>query len=265
LSSDSVTVQGDGPPHSTARPDRPDELFPEFLSAADFACNLKAAIVAAEEVFEARGLRLPVMISVTVTDKSGRTLSGHTIDAFWVSIAHARPFSVGINCARGARDMRPYLAELAGIADCYISCHPNAGLPNAFGAYDEQPNDTGSYLREFAESGFVNIVGGCCGTTPEHIAAIARGVAGLHELSTTEDTKDTEEVKTQIFLVSSVSLWWKVHPPGPRDAYDPPRLELDDRRWTNVTGSERFCALIRGEHNGGDPGGPRSGGAVART
>ena len=141
--------------------------------------NAKAGIVAIEEVFEEKGVRLPLMISVTITDRSGRTLSGQTIDAFWVSIAHARPFSVGINCALGARDMRPYLAELARIAGCYVSCYPNAGLPNAFGEYDEQPQDTGSYLREFASAGFVNIVGGCCGTTPEHIAAIARGVEGL--------------------------------------------------------------------------------------
>src|SRR5438034_806719 len=119
------------------------------------------------------------MISVTVTDRSGRTLSGQTIDAFWVSVRHAQPFSVGINCALGARDMRPYLAELAQLADCFVSCHPNAGLPNAFGLYDEQPHQTASYLAEFATSGFVNIVGGCCGTTPEHIAAIAKAVEGL--------------------------------------------------------------------------------------
>src|SRR6266516_6611126 len=119
------------------------------------------------------------MISVTITDQSGRTLSGQTIDAFWVAIAHARPFSVGLNCALGAQQMRPYLAELARIADCFISCYPNAGLPNAFGQYDEQPDDTGRYLREFAASGFLNIVGGCCGTTPEHIRAIANGVEGI--------------------------------------------------------------------------------------
>src|SRR5580765_7426322 len=116
--------------------------------------NVKAAIVAIEELYEERRTpidrRLPLMISVTITDRSGRTLSGQTIDAFWVSIAHAKPFSVGINCALGARDMRPYLAELARIADCYVSCYPNAGLPNAFGAYDEQPGETGGYLREFA-------------------------------------------------------------------------------------------------------------------
>src|SRR4029077_6143513 len=141
--------------------------------------NAKAGIVAIENVFAEKGVRLPLMISVTVTDRSGRTLSGQTIDAFWISMAHARPFSVGINCALGARDMRPYMAELSRVADCYISCYPNAGLPNAFGQYDERPQDTGGYLQEFAESGFVNIVGGCCGTTPEHIAAIGAAVAAL--------------------------------------------------------------------------------------
>src|SRR6266851_5582330 len=138
--------------------------------------NAKAGIVAIEEVFEEKGVRLPLMISVTITDRSGRTLSGQTIDAFWVSIEHARPFSVGVNCALGARDMRPYVAELSRLADCYISCYPNAGLPNAFGEYDEQPAETGGYLREFATSGFVNIVGGCCGTTPDHIRDIAAAV-----------------------------------------------------------------------------------------
>jgi 5-methyltetrahydrofolate--homocysteine methyltransferase len=145
--------------------------------------NAKAAIVALEEVYDERRTpideRAPLMISVTVTDLSGRTLSGQTIDAFWASVSHARPFSVGTNCALGARDMRPYLAELSRIAECYVTCYPNAGLPNAFGQYDEQPADTGRYLHEFATSGFVNIVGGCCGTTPDHIAAIAKGVDGL--------------------------------------------------------------------------------------
>ena len=141
--------------------------------------NAKAGIVAIEEVFEERGVRLPLMISVTITDRSGRTLSGQTIDAFYASIAHARPFSVGINCALGARDMRPYVAELARIAECYVTCYPNAGLPNAFGEYDELPSDTGGYLEEFARSGFVNVVGGCCGTTPDHIAAIADAVRDL--------------------------------------------------------------------------------------
>ena len=141
--------------------------------------NAKAGIVAIENVFEEMGVRLPLLISVTITDRSGRTLSGQTLDAFYTSIRHARPFSVGINCALGARDMRPYLAELARIAECYVSSYPNAGLPNAFGEYDERPDETGALLRDFAESGFANILGGCCGTTPEHITAIARAVEGV--------------------------------------------------------------------------------------
>jgi 5-methyltetrahydrofolate--homocysteine methyltransferase len=141
--------------------------------------NAKAAIVAIENVFEEKGVRLPLMISVTITDRSGRTLSGQTLDAFYVSIRHARPFSVGINCALGARDMRPYLADLARIAECYVSSYPNAGLPNAFGQYDEHPDETGGLLRDFAASGFVNILGGCCGTTPDHIRAVAAAVDGI--------------------------------------------------------------------------------------
>ena len=141
--------------------------------------NAKAALVAIRDLFDERGIELPLMISVTITDRSGRTLSGQTIDAFYVSIAHAGPLSVGINCALGARDMRPYLADLAGVADCYVSCYPNAGLPNAFGEYDELPDETGALLGEFATSGFVNIVGGCCGTTPDPIRAIAQAVSGV--------------------------------------------------------------------------------------
>jgi 5-methyltetrahydrofolate--homocysteine methyltransferase len=141
--------------------------------------NAKAGIVAIENVFEEKGVRLPVMISVTITDKSGRTLSGQTLDAFYVSIRHAKPFSVGINCALGARDMRPYIAELAELAECYVSVYPNAGLPNAFGQYDELPDETGGLLRDFVASSFANIVGGCCGTTPDHIAAVRRAVEGL--------------------------------------------------------------------------------------
>ena len=132
----------------------------------------KAALVAIENVFEEVGVRLPLIISVTVTDRSGRTLSGQTLDAFYVSIRHAKPFSVGINCALGARDMRPYLAELARLSECYVTSYPNAGLPNAFGEYDELPAETAGLLRDFASSGFVNILGGCCGTTPDHIKAI---------------------------------------------------------------------------------------------
>jgi 5-methyltetrahydrofolate--homocysteine methyltransferase len=115
---------------------------------------------------------------VTITDASGRTLSGQTVGAFYNSIRHAKPFSVGINCALGGRAMRPYVEELASLADCYVTCYPNAGLPNAFGGYDETPADMAEVLGEFAASGFVNLVGGCCGSTPAHIAAIAAAVRG---------------------------------------------------------------------------------------
>jgi 5-methyltetrahydrofolate--homocysteine methyltransferase len=138
--------------------------------------NSKAALFAVESIFEERGYRVPVMISVTITDASGRTLSGQTIGAFYNSVRHARPFSVGINCALGGRAMRPYVEELASLAECYVTCYPNAGLPNAFGGYDESPDDMSSVLAEFATSGFVNLVGGCCGSTPAHIAAIAAAV-----------------------------------------------------------------------------------------
>ncbi|HVU32708.1 MAG TPA: homocysteine S-methyltransferase family protein [Opitutaceae bacterium] len=142
--------------------------------------NAKAALFAIEQVFENRGAaaRVPVMISVTITDASGRTLSGQTIGAFYHSIAHAKPFSVGINCALGGAAMRPYVEELARIAECYVSCYPNAGLPNAFGGYDESPSDMADVLGDFAASGWVNLVGGCCGSTPAHIAAIAEAVRG---------------------------------------------------------------------------------------
>ncbi|BET65246.1 hypothetical protein ASA1KI_01640 [Opitutales bacterium ASA1] len=141
--------------------------------------NAKAALFAIESVFETRGQRVPVMVSVTITDASGRTLSGQTLSAFYHSIRHARPFSVGINCALGGREMRPYIEELAGIAECAVTCYPNAGLPNAFGAYDETPAQMAAVIRDFAAQGWVNLVGGCCGSTPEHIAAIAAAVRGL--------------------------------------------------------------------------------------
>jgi len=141
--------------------------------------NAKAALFALAALFDEFGFRLPVMISVTITDASGRTLSGQTIEAFYASIAHARPFSVGINCALGGRQMRPYLEELSGLAACYVTCYPNAGLPNAFGGYDETPADMAGVLGEFAANGWLNLVGGCCGSTPAHIAAIAAAVGGL--------------------------------------------------------------------------------------
>lgn len=141
--------------------------------------NAKAALYAVEEVFEARGGRLPVMISGTITDASGRTLSGQTAEAFYASVAHGKPLSVGLNCALGAKDLREHVETLARVADGYVSAHPNAGLPNAFGEYDETPEEMAATLKEFAESGLLNLVGGCCGTTPAHIKAIAEAVSGI--------------------------------------------------------------------------------------
>ena len=141
--------------------------------------NAKAALFAVEGLFEETGTRLPVMVSATIADASGRTLSGQTVEAFYASIAHARPFSVGINCSLGGRAMRPHVEELSRIAECFVTCYPNAGLPNAFGGYDETPAEMAAVLADFAASGWVNLVGGCCGSTPAHIEAICRAVRGL--------------------------------------------------------------------------------------
>ena len=141
--------------------------------------NAKAGIVAAEEVFVEKGVRLPVMISGTITDLSGRTLSGQTPEAFWYSVRHARPLGVGLNCALGAREMRAHIAELSRIADTLICAYPNAGLPNEFGEYDESPEAMAAMLGEFARAGLVNMVGGCCGTTPDHVRAIVAAVEGV--------------------------------------------------------------------------------------
>jgi len=140
--------------------------------------NAKAALFAIDALFEARGQRLPIMVSGTITDASGRTLSGQTTEAFWNSVRHAQPLAVGLNCALGAALMRPYIEEMARVADTFVSCYPNAGLPNPMSetGYDEAPETTARLLGDFAREGFVNIVGGCCGTTPEHIRAIAAAV-----------------------------------------------------------------------------------------
>ena len=148
--------------------------------------NAKAAIFALDELMEARGERLPVIISGTVTDASGRILSGQTVEAFWHSVRHARPLAVGLNCALGAALMRPYIEDLARVAgDTFVSCYPNAGLPNPMSetGFDETPPVTGSLMEDFARSGFLNIAGGCCGTTPEHIAEIARRVSAYRPRS----------------------------------------------------------------------------------
>jgi 5-methyltetrahydrofolate--homocysteine methyltransferase len=189
--------------------------------------NAKAAIAAAFDAFDRTGVELPLMLSVTITDQSGRTLSGQTVDAFWTSVAHAKPLSVGLNCSLGAREMRPYLAELARLADTFVSCYPNAGLPNAFGEYDEQPEQTSSLLRQFALDGLVNIVGGCCGTTPDHIRAIAAAVEGLEPRSVAEPA----ETPTRYAGLETLTI----RPDS--------NFQLIGER-TNVAGSARFRRLI---------------------
>ena len=192
--------------------------------------NLKAAIFALEKFFDAYGKRIPVMLSVTITDASGRTLSGQTISAFWSSVRHARPLSVGINCALGAREMRPYIEELSKIADCYISCYPNAGLPNPLSdtGYDEKPADTSRQLEEFAESKFINMVGGCCGTTPDHIRAIADAVRGMPPRVIPKVPSATRLSGLEPFTLA-----------GERTSF----VMVGER--TNVTGSPRFAQLIK--------------------
>jgi 5-methyltetrahydrofolate--homocysteine methyltransferase len=153
--------------------------------------NAKAAIFAIKKYFhDTNKSELPIMISGTITDASGRTLSGQTLEAFYISVMHANPLSIGLNCALGAHEMRPHIEELSQIASCYVSAYPNAGLPNAMGEYDENPEDTGHYLEEWAKEGWVNIVGGCCGTTPDHIKHIADHVKKLQprELPVVEET-----------------------------------------------------------------------------
>lgn len=154
--------------------------------------NAKAAIFAIKKYFRehADKERKEIMISGTITDASGRTLSGQTLEAFYHSVMHARPLSIGLNCALGAKEMRPHIEELSQIASCYVSAYPNAGLPNAMGEYDEKPEDTAHYLEDWAKEGYVNIVGGCCGTTPEHIQHIAKHVKKISPRKLPETTKE---------------------------------------------------------------------------
>jgi 5-methyltetrahydrofolate--homocysteine methyltransferase len=141
--------------------------------------NAKAGIMAAKEAARASGRDVPLMISMTITDLSGRNLSGHTVEAFWHAVRHARPLTIGLNCSFGAQQLRPHVQALAGIADTLIRAYPNAGLPNELGAYDELPEQTAAFVRDWAEQGLVNILGGCCGSTPAHISAIAKAVQGI--------------------------------------------------------------------------------------
>jgi 5-methyltetrahydrofolate--homocysteine methyltransferase len=188
--------------------------------------NAKAALFAIDTWQSAHDIRLPVMISGTITDQSGRTLSGQTAEAFWHSVMHARPLSIGLNCALGARALRPYVQELSRVAPAYLSTHPNAGLPNEFGGYDETPETMATVLREFAEHGFLNIVGGCCGTTPAHIRAIAEAVAGL-------PPRVRPEPPSRLRLSGLEPL-----------TVGPDTLFVNIGERTNVTGSRRFASLI---------------------
>ncbi|HEX3036738.1 MAG TPA: methionine synthase, partial [Thermodesulfobacteriota bacterium] len=194
--------------------------------------NLKAAIFAIEKFFDEHPYCLPVMLSVTITDASGRTLSGQTVEAFWYSVMHAKPLSVGINCALGAKEMRPYMEELSKIAECYTSCYPNAGLPNPLSdtGYDETPEDTSHFLEDFARSGFINIVGGCCGTTPEHIRAISQKLRNIPPRKVPKLNQATR--------ISGLE-------PLKIEGNPAPFIMIGER--TNVTGSPKFAQLIKAD------------------
>ncbi|MCL6236914.1 methionine synthase [Acinetobacter sp. ANC 5033] len=192
--------------------------------------NCKAAIFAVKEVFNQIGYELPLMISGTITDASGRTLTGQTAEAFWNSVRHGDLLSIGFNCALGADAMRPHVKTIADVADTYVSAHPNAGLPNAFGGYDETPEQTAAFIKEFAESGLINITGGCCGTTPDHIRAIANAVKDIAPRQVPETKPACRLSGLEPFNITEDSLFVNV---GER---------------TNVTGSKKFLRLIREEN-----------------
>jgi len=189
--------------------------------------NAKAAIFAIDQFAEKMGLRFPVIISGTITDASGRTLSGQTVEAFWISVKHARPLAVGLNCALGAAEMRPYIAELSRTADCYISCYPNAGLPNEFAEYDQHPDEMAPLVTEFVKSGYINILGGCCGTTPEHIAAMVAATAKLAPRKRPAKIPQTAFSGLEPLVIKEDSLF----------------INIGER--TNVTGSRNFARLIK--------------------
>ena len=191
--------------------------------------NAKAAVFACEEVFDEIGYCLPIMISGTITDASGRTLSGQTTEAFWNSLRHAKPILIGLNCALGAQELRPYVAELARVADTYVSAHPNAGLPNEFGEYDQTPDEMAAIVREFGESGFLNVVGGCCGTTPEHISALYDALKDLPPRQIPEIEPACRLSGLEPFTIKSDSLF----------------VNIGER--CNVTGSARFKRLVMEE------------------
>lgn len=189
--------------------------------------NAKAAIFAIDRLAEERGISIPTMLSGTITDASGRTLSGQTAEAFWISIKHARPFCVGLNCALGAKEMRPHIASISKAANCFVHAYPNAGLPNELGAYDQGPSEMQEYIRDFAASGLVNIIGGCCGTTPDHIKAMAEAVKGLSTREVSQGEQLTSLSGLEPLIIREETNFVNV---GER---------------TNVTGSARFSKLIK--------------------
>jgi len=189
--------------------------------------NAKAALYAIDVLFEERGRTLPIMISGTITDASGRTLSGQTVEAFYISISHMPILSIGLNCALGAEEMRPHLEDLSGISDCFVSAYPNAGLPNEFGEYDQEPEEMRNYIREFASSGLVNMIGGCCGTTPDHIKLMAEAVAGLPARKPSKRSEYAMLSGLEPLVIRPETNFVNV---GER---------------TNVTGSRKFARLIK--------------------
>ena len=189
--------------------------------------NAKAALFAVDKAMEDKATQLPIMVSGTITDASGRTLSGQTVDAFWISMSHMPIFSIGLNCALGAQEMWPYIKTLADIADCYISAYPNAGLPNELGQYDQSSDEMKDYIRDFASNGFVNIVGGCCGTTPDHIQAMSEAVADL-------EPRQIPDIKYQSQYSGLEALIVRE---------DMNFINIGER--TNVTGSRKFARLIK--------------------
>ena len=189
--------------------------------------NAKAAIFALETLFEERGRRWPVIVSGTITDASGRTLSGQVTEAFWNSVRHARPLAIGLNCALGAAEIRPYLAELSRVADCFISCYPNAGLPNEFGEYDETPDQMSTVLKEFTGAGLINLVGGCCGTTPDHISRIADVIDGATPREPAKPEPAMRLSGLEPVNITEDSLF----------------VNIGER--TNITGSAKFRNLIK--------------------
>ena len=189
--------------------------------------NAKAALYAIDQLFDERGKKLPIMVSGTITDASGRTLSGQTAEAFWISVSHMNLFSVGFNCALGAPEMRPHIQTLSKVADCFVSAYPNAGLPNEFGEYDQEADEMKGYIRDFATSNFVNIIGGCCGTTPEHIHAMAEGVKGVAPRKI-----PTLPGYTQLSGLEPLVI-------RPETNF----VNIGER--TNVTGSRKFARLVK--------------------